>query len=167
MLWDVTDKDTDNLTLEMLRALQGINGVPGSPLANPPSDIPLLVARSRSICRWYLTAAALTVYGLPLHVVNSNSEWYFYLLILLCIWKWISSERYYGHLFHILRNLQQECEFVNIYVYFLSFLFSSHYLYESTSKKGHKFLCQKSVQILCTEIDCIVILKNYFRKLTL
>lgn len=74
MLWDVTDKDTDNLTLEMLRALQGINGVPGSPLANPPSDIPLLVARSRSICRWYLTAAALTVYGLPLHVVNSNSE---------------------------------------------------------------------------------------------
>ncbi|XP_042874759.1 separin-like isoform X2 [Penaeus japonicus] len=74
MLWDVTDKDTDNLTLEMLRALQGINGAPGSPLANPPSDIPLVVARSRSICRWYLTAAALTVYGLPLHVVNSNRE---------------------------------------------------------------------------------------------
>ncbi|XP_071525354.1 uncharacterized protein Sse isoform X6 [Panulirus ornatus] len=70
MLWDVTDKDTDFLTCGMIRALQGKDGDPATPLATPPSDVALLVARSRSLCRWYLTAAALTVYGLPLQVIN-------------------------------------------------------------------------------------------------
>ncbi|XP_045623802.1 separin isoform X2 [Procambarus clarkii] len=74
MLWDVTDKDTDVLTRGMIRALRGEDGEPGTPLATPPSDIALLVARSRFLCRWYLTAAALTVYGLPLHVIDKSCE---------------------------------------------------------------------------------------------
>ncbi|KAG7173107.1 separin-like [Homarus americanus] len=74
MLWDVTDKDTDNLTRGMIQALRGQKGESGSPLANPPSDIALLVARSRSFCLWYINAAALAVYGLPLHIVNKSSD---------------------------------------------------------------------------------------------
>ena len=74
MLWEVTDKDTDRLTQEMLNAIQGKEGTEGSPLENPPTDIPLLVARARSLCKWYLTKAALSVYGLPIHLVNDGSK---------------------------------------------------------------------------------------------
>ncbi|MCL4128538.1 UNVERIFIED_CONTAM: hypothetical protein GTU68_029335 [Idotea baltica] len=69
MLWEVMDKDTDLLTREMIRALRGIKGPPGSPLEEPPSDLALLVAKARPLCSWYLISAALVVYGLPLQVV--------------------------------------------------------------------------------------------------
>lgn len=72
MLWEVTDKDTDKLTQGMLRALQGYPGSENSSLANPPTDVALLVSRSRGLCHWYSTAAALVVYGLPLHLVTSD-----------------------------------------------------------------------------------------------
>lgn len=72
MLWDVTDKDTDKLTQEMFLAIRGENGPAGTALEKPPSDVALLVARARSLCKWYLTRAALSVYGLPLHFVNNS-----------------------------------------------------------------------------------------------
>ncbi|XP_064089627.1 separin-like [Macrobrachium nipponense] len=72
MLWEVTDKDTDNLTQEMLNAVQGKSGKAGSPLENPPADLALLVAQARSVCNWYLTKAAVCVYGLPVHILNNN-----------------------------------------------------------------------------------------------
>ncbi|CAL4079627.1 unnamed protein product [Meganyctiphanes norvegica] len=72
MLWEVTDKDTDKVTQVMLRALLGQGETESSTLANPPTDVALLVSRSRGLCHWYSTAAALVVYGLPLHLVHTE-----------------------------------------------------------------------------------------------
>lgn len=72
MLWEVTDKDTDKVTQGMLGALQGHPGSETSSLANPPTDVALLVSRSRGLCHWYSTAAALVVYGLPLHLITPD-----------------------------------------------------------------------------------------------
>ncbi|KAK3867546.1 hypothetical protein Pcinc_027002 [Petrolisthes cinctipes] len=72
MLWDVTDKNTDFATIDILQAMLGMSGSPDSLLANPPTDIALLVARTRRQCPCILTGAALAVYGLPLHLSSST-----------------------------------------------------------------------------------------------
>lgn len=74
MLWEVMDKDTDLVTREMVRALTGQKTCEGSPLEDPPSDFPLMVARARPLCSWYLISAALVVYGLPLQVVPRSED---------------------------------------------------------------------------------------------
>lgn len=74
MLWEVMDRDTDLLTREIIRALRGIKGPDSSPLKDPPTDIPLIVARAKPLCSWYLISAALVVYGLPLQVIPQSNE---------------------------------------------------------------------------------------------
>ena len=71
MLWEVTDKDTDYLTKEMLSSLLGRKGVLSSKDGSEISDVALLVSKAKASCNWYLNAAALTVYGLPLNFISS------------------------------------------------------------------------------------------------
>lgn len=70
MLWDVTDKNTDFVTLEILKAMLSISGS-SDPLQ---TDVALLVARVRKECPCIITGAALVVYGLPLHLINFSLE---------------------------------------------------------------------------------------------
>lgn len=74
MLWEVTDRSVDHLTTEMIMALQNSLKESNSALANTPSDVALLVARSRDLPKHYLMASALCVYGLPLHLVHSDES---------------------------------------------------------------------------------------------
>ena len=69
MLWEVTDRATDHITVEMIQALQ-------TPLkdSNVPSDVPLLVARSRVLPNNFVMASALCVYGLPLHLIYNDES---------------------------------------------------------------------------------------------
>ncbi|KAK7087014.1 hypothetical protein SK128_011355 [Halocaridina rubra] len=71
MLWDVTDKETDMLTMEMLQTMRGLSTAEGTTMENPPSDLPLLVSQARSKRNWYFSRAALSVYGLPLHIAHN------------------------------------------------------------------------------------------------
>lgn len=74
MLWEVTDRDTDHLTAEMVHVLRGTAKEPASPLASQPSDVALLVAQSRVLPKHYVMASALCVYGLPLHLVHTGES---------------------------------------------------------------------------------------------
>lgn len=74
MLWEVTDRATDHLTVEMIQALKNSLKDSNSPLADVPSDVALLVARSRDLPKNYIMASALCVYGLPLHLVHSDES---------------------------------------------------------------------------------------------
>lgn len=74
MLWEVTDRDTDHLTSEMVQVLRGTAKDPASPLASQPSDVALLVAQSRALPKHSVMASALCVYGLPLHLVHSGES---------------------------------------------------------------------------------------------
>lgn len=79
MLWEVTDRDADHLTSEMVQVLRGTAKDPNSALANLPSDVALLVAQSRVLPKHYVMASALCAYGLPLHLVHneeSSEDWW-------------------------------------------------------------------------------------------
>lgn len=71
-LWDVTDRDIDRLSEQVLKNLEldaghlgKTDGKPGMlPLGN--KSVPLALAAARDDCKMkYLTGAAPVVYGLP------------------------------------------------------------------------------------------------------
>jgi separase len=64
-LWEVTDKDIDLFSVEMLEHL----GVASATPAAPAPSIPLTVSRARDSCKLrFLNGAAPIVYGIPLHL---------------------------------------------------------------------------------------------------
>ena len=83
MLWEVMDKDTDILTKELTKAMLKLKRDIDSPLGDTTSDIVLLVSKARPLCKWYLTSAALTVYGLPIYI---SQTWLFiYAKLVFCL----------------------------------------------------------------------------------
>ena len=66
MLSEVTDKDTDLITKNVIEMLTS------NSYQEKTSDLALLVSQARSSCNWYLNASALAVYGLPLYLTPAS-----------------------------------------------------------------------------------------------
>ncbi|KAF2345670.1 hypothetical protein FHG87_023574 [Trinorchestia longiramus] len=61
MLWEVTDKDTDLLTGDMIERMIAVRNGDCQEML----DLPSIIAASKPMCNRFITAAAIVVYGLP------------------------------------------------------------------------------------------------------